>query len=303
MNLSRSRIIRWVAVGIALAALLLLIAGLPRVELDPGVPFAQILQFLIEQLGLGEQRMPRGVGTTDGGLLLDIYRIIFFVALAAFPIAIILIIMDPDLRKRVLRSTIRVLIIMALLLMILRNELTQSDEVPMEPLEGIPGQNMGELGEAYAPDTFAPETVSPWIERGLSLALALLVAAVIVVIVIRARRNRLESETLLEDIAFQARTALESIERGSNLRNVVQRCYAEMIRVVREQRGLRRDRAVTAREFTDYLIDAQLPRQPVNRLTALFERARYSDAATTAEDEEEALQSLRAIILACEELA
>jgi hypothetical protein len=102
---------------------------------------------------------------------------------------------------------------------------------------------------------------------------------------------------------MQARAAIESLEKGSDLRDVVLQCYAEMIRVVREQRGLRRDRTVTAREFTDYLVAAKLPEQHVNRLTSLFEKVRYGSKPAAQGDELEAIASLRAIVRACEEAA
>lgn len=301
MKAARSRTIRLVFLSIAAVAMLLLIVGLSRVELDPGVPFAQIWQFLVEQFRTERPLPPYGSGTPGGSVLLDIYRIIFFIALAALPFAVILVMIDPELRKRVLRSMLRILLIMALLMLVMRNQVEQED-VPFEPEGGQPAGEQGEL-EEFSPEDFSPERISPWIGRGLSLTLGLLAAAIVVIIIVRARRNRLESGSALEDIAFQARSALEDIEKGGDLRNIVLQCYAEMIRVVREQRGIRRDRTVTAREFTDYLITAKLPSGPVQALTGLFEKARYSSRTPTAEDEEEAVTSLRAIVRACEDLA
>jgi len=58
---------------------------------------------------------------------------------------------------------------------------------------------------------------------------------------------------------------------------------------------------VTAREFTDALVRARLPRRPVQTLTRLFETARYGSSATTPQDEQDAIASLRAIVRACED--
>lgn len=302
MKVSRSRTLRMTLLGIALLAMLLLIVGLPRVELDPGVPFAQIWQFLIEQFSTGRPVIPYAVGAPDGSLLLRIYRAIFLIALAVFPFAVILVMIDPELRKRVLRSMIRILLIMLLLMLVMRNQV-EPEEMSFEPEGGAQTPGGGLLGEAFSPEAFAPDRISPWVGRGLSLALGVLAAAILVIIILRARQNRLEAESALDGIALHARSALQDIEQGGDLRNVVLRCYEQMTRTVREQRGLRRERTVTAREFVDYLTNAKLPEEPVTRLTGLFEKARYSSRETTPDDEEEAIASLRAIVRACEELA
>ena len=296
----RARTLRVVLLSIAIMALFFLVVGLPRVDLDEGVPFQQIWQFLVEQFATERPLLPYATTPTGGGLLLDVYRTIFIIALIALPFAIILVLIDPELRKRVLRSMVRVLLIMVLLSLILRNQ-AEREGITLEGMEGGGAPPEGPAAEPFTTEDFAPERVSPWIGRGLSLILAVVGAAILVTIVVRVRQSRAASKTELDAIAQQAQSALQQIEAGTDLRNVVLRCYVEMSLVVREQRGIRRERSVTAREFTDYLIGASLPRDAVLRLTSLFEKARYSSRPTTGEDEAEAVASLRAIVEACKE--
>lgn len=297
---SRAGTFRLVLLSVAVVSLFLLVVGLPRVELDEGVPFQQIWQFLVEQFATERPLLPYATTPAGGGMLLDVYRTIFIIALVALPFAVILVLIDPDLRKRVLRSMVRVLLIMVLLSLILRNQ-AEREGVTLEGMEGGGAPPEGLAAEPFTTEDFAPERISPWVGRSLSLILAVAGAAILVTIIVRVRQSRAASRTELDAFAQQAETALQQIRAGTDLRDAVLRCYAEMSLVVREQRGIRRERSVTAREFTDYLIGASLPRDAVLRLTSLFEKARYSSKPTTGEDEAEAVASLSAIVEACRE--
>ncbi len=297
---TRSHIIRLVLLAIAVVAMLLLIGGLSGVELEPGLPFARIWQFLVDQFSTSGLTGPAPVPAGSSEALVDVFRTIFIIALICFPIAVILVLIDPDLRKRVLRTMLTTALLFIVLSLFLQRQANEL-ETEGEPFNiGQPGEGLGAV-EPLPFDEFSPERVPPWVAWGLSLALGLVVAVIVYRIVDHIRRNRAEAGLPLDQIAQQARSAIAEIEQGGDLRNTILRCYAEMSRTVREQRGLRRGATVTAREFTDNLIRADLPREPVQRLTRLFERARYGTGAPTREEEEEALASLQAIVDACQE--
>ncbi|MCJ7549175.1 MAG: DUF4129 domain-containing protein, partial [Anaerolineae bacterium] len=251
---------------------------------------------------------PRNMGATGsalpgGELIMIIYRTIFFIALVVFPFAVILVLIDPALRKRVIATTILVLILVFILSLMMRNQTELEDPVretevggPQAPIAGLPV-------EPLDVEDFQAGRISPWIGRGLSLALGLLAAFILIVIINQVRKNRAAAPSGLDDLAQHARTALTDLEGGRDVQNTILRCYAEMSRVVQDVRGLRRNRTVTAREFTDALVRIRLPRRPVETLTRLFEKARYGGGATTTQDEQEAISSLRAIVRACEDLS
>jgi hypothetical protein len=77
------------------------------------------------------------------------------------------------------------------------------------------------------------------------------------------------------------------------------RCYYEMSRVLRQQRGIRRDQAMTPREFAIFLEEAGLPVEAVGRLTRLFEQVRYGAKVPDRREEAQALASLEAVVAFC----
>jgi hypothetical protein len=298
MKLTRDQIVRLALLGSAVLAMLLLIAGISGVELEPGLPFSRIWAFLIGDFtGFGGAPVG-GEVTATGRALVDIVRAIFFVALVAFPFALILIMVDPVARKRMLRAILQIAVLLVLFNLFVQN---QALEIEGEERQGsgMPTEEGSAAVDPLTDEEFDPATIPAWLVWGASLGFGLLIAVMLIVVINQIRKSRPDEEVPLVEIARRAQSAIDEIERGGNLRATILRCYAEMSRVVREERGLRRDRAVTAREFTDYLIGANLPKEPVVRLTRLFEKARYSGSTPTSSDEEEALASLQAIVDAC----
>jgi hypothetical protein len=100
-------------------------------------------------------------------------------------------------------------------------------------------------------------------------------------------------------LAGPAEEAIAAIRVGADLKDTVMRCYFEMGRVLREQRGISRDQAMTPREFEQYLAQEGLPRKPVGQLTRLFEMVRYGAKAVGKREELQAIDCLTAIVNAC----
>jgi hypothetical protein len=303
MKTSRAVTVRFALLSIAVVAMLVLAMGLSQVDLAPGVPFDQIWQFLIDQFSLGGVMGPMYGSAAGGQALVDVLRTIFFVALMVLPIAIILVLIDPELRKRVLRSALRLLVLFALLGIVLKSQIEKADEA-LEPFgTGLLGREGIQAAEPLTDEEFSAEMVSPWVARGLSLGVGLILAAVVVGLVSRLRRDRSLVKDPWAEIGRQAQAAAIEIQQGGDLQHTILRCYAEMSRVVTEQRGVRRQAAVTAREFTNYLVRARLPEAPVVRLTELFEKARYGSGECSAQEESDAVLSLQAIADACQILS
>jgi hypothetical protein len=114
------------------------------------------------------------------------------------------------------------------------------------------------------------------------------------------RRSRRKEETPLFRIEREARSAIQSIEAGGDLREVIVRCYLQMIDALREYRAINRDQAMTPQEFQHLLENKGMPGEPVRNLTNLFERVRYGAHSPGEQEERVAIDSLSAIIRACE---
>lgn len=293
-------LLRTAIAAVVILAMVLLISSIPNLTLKKGVPFDQLWAFLVEELGLnGMMGGPPAGGPTGGGEgLVRFMRILFYILFICFPFAIIVVMLEPDLRKRVLRTILQLALLMLALALLVES---QAEELELTD-SGVGMQPQGEeaaLADPMTPEAFEAENVASWIPWAISLALGLLVALIAVAIVNVMRRSRAEETMPLDQLASRAEEAIADIESGGDLHDTILRCYAEMSRIVREERGIHRDRTVTAREFVDYLLRANLPSEPVDTLTQLFERARYSTREQSAEDQEKAIASLQAIAAAC----
>lgn len=116
----------------------------------------------------------------------------------------------------------------------------------------------------------------------------------------RYRAQRARPFASLDELSRQAQAAIEELRRGQQVDDVILRCYREMARTVSAQRGVQRGRGVTPREFERELQRRGMPPRAVERLTRLFEQVRYGNYAPRRRDQLEALDSLQAVVDACE---
>ena len=105
----------------------------------------------------------------------------------------------------------------------------------------------------------------------------------------------------IELVAEEARKTIDELGSGVDLKTGVIRCYHQMNRIVKKEKGLSRNKAMTVREFEHYLGQMGLSDAPIERLTRLFEKVRYGSKNLGPSEEREAVDCLTAIIQACEE--
>jgi Flp pilus assembly protein TadB len=132
-----------------------------------------------------------------------------------------------------------------------------------------------------------------------TVVVALVGAALIAAVARAIWRRRQRPSTSLDQLAEQAQDAIDAIEAGADLKDTVTRCYFEMVQVLREERGIQRQRAMTPREFEARLEEAGIPTAQVRRLTRLFEEVRYGDKSLGDEEERQAVISLTSIVRFC----
>jgi len=272
--------------GMATAALILLSTALTGLELLPGQPFSL-------------SREPSGeIGRSETMPGAEIFALLFRAMTAIFvsllPVAIIYFIVSPEFRKRMLRSFLPMLPLFLMFYLLMRSPpdfLRRAEEAqPLGPLaEGFPA--------APTPEFVA--TPPQWLVVVANLVLALLIAALVVGAVWLVWHLQRKRVSPLERLAQEAREAIEALQAGADLKNTVMRCYYEMSQVLREQRGIRRQRATTPREFERQLEQLGLPGEQVRQLTRLFEKVRYG-AKTVDEDEaRQAIACLTVIVEFC----
>ncbi len=101
-------------------------------------------------------------------------------------------------------------------------------------------------------------------------------------------------------LAVEAESAIQALSGGEDLGKVIIKCYLNMERIISQERGIDRDYSMTPREFEINLISKGIPREPIQQLTSLFEKARYGIQILTEQDELDALNCLSAIQKACQ---
>ena len=280
--------------AIALAALTILAIGLKDFTFRPTLQFQQKDEEQVQITSIKEivdqiVAVPFQTHLMMWGALLLVVILVGFL-------------LSPELRKRLLLMFLRFALIVLVLLYLLQN-----GKLPFLKNIQFASQASGNPNNTGlpAPPVFQPPQVSPLISYVLSLGVALLFMG-LVMIVNRwwTKQKQLQAgELSLDDIAGIARSSLDDISRGRDWENVIINCYARMSQVAVAKRGLHRHKSMTPGEFAFLLKNAGLPTDAIQRLTHLFESARYGGQRSTQKENDEAINCLTAILDYCGETA
>ncbi len=282
---------------IAILAVLLLIwlaAGMGNLSFAPGKPI---------NFGNGEVRTIQEALGDIAREFSDVpfgQQVLFLGAFVAV-MAISLIFMPSELRKRLLRMLFRMAITAFALLYFFNNFQLEGDaKIPEElisPLESIESMEENELAtEVYIP----PQVSSSW-KYAITLVLLLLVLALGWQLSRSWSTTKKSDDEPLKKIARIVQTSLNDLSDGTQWEDVIIRSYIQMGNVVRERRGIHRQQAMTPHEFAERLEKAGLPVHPVQQLTRLFERVRYGAYNPKQNEVDDAVTCLRAIAACFEE--
>lgn len=275
--------------GLSVAAVFLLAAGLTGLELiqpEPE-PFNFVFQFW--------RTPPNSIPADDN--LLTIIRIIYLIVLVILPFWLIYLILNPEARKRFFRDLLRYSVIMLMISFTLMAFANMVSEEPEE--EPATEFGIGEVPEMGAPSgEINPEPPESLIWTA-GIILAVILVALLSGIAWVIWRSRRRQDLTFDAIAAEVQTALHDLQSGGDLRNVVIRCYLDMMRALQEQRAVRRSGDMTPREFEEALQKLGFPAAPIHQLTHLFEQVRYGHKPVTRREELMAVDSLTAILEAC----
>jgi hypothetical protein len=229
-------------------------------------------------------------------------QIALIISLFLFGILVV-VLLPPEMRKRLLKQLVRMLLGILLLLYLLK--------IKPDILSNLfPSQNLGAgqgatpQVDAIPPPVFDPPQVSGWVSFVTAFLLFLLAA-----LVFRGlynwwmlRNQKTVVSLPLNEIAEAARTSLLNLSSTGSAQDKIIQCYADMSHVVDARRGLNREYAMTPAEFAVRLESAGLPPEPVKRLTRLFEAVRYGARLSGQGDVDEAIACLTSILKYCGEV-
>ncbi|MCS7061333.1 MAG: DUF4129 domain-containing protein [Anaerolineae bacterium] len=276
-----------VLVAIMLIALTTLAAGLSNLQLAPADRFPiELFTF---------PTPPPGQTLGGGEVFVTLARIALAVMLVLTPVYLIYALINPKRRRQLFINLLAISLIVLMLSNISRcaSQMQLSEEEGASA--GAPPLTEQPLEQLDLPafDPNAPD----WLVLAVSVLLALVLAGLITAIGFGIARRR--RTTTLEQVAQQAEQAVADLQAGGEFRDIIIRCYREMSRTVQEARGVRRAASMTPREFVTLLQTMGLPAEPVQQLTLAFEAVRYGHAHPTPEQEQAAIEYLRAIVNAC----
>jgi len=278
----------------ALLSLVLLAGELKNVTFRPGQavsrPESSIIQFTI---GRTIEQITEVPLWKQIALWLTVFLIVLLLSS----------LLSPELRKRLLLSFIRIASFAFIFLYIIR---TRPGLIERLLSFGQTGgnQDSAALGDNPAP-VFHPPQISSFLSYIITFGILLL--AVIGFIVFYRwwlrRKARLKSYQSLEEIALAARASLDDLASGRDWDDMIIQCYARMSGALGANRGLHRANAMTPAEFASRLVGAGCPREPVQRLTSLFEAARYGARHSGQKEIDEAKNCLTSILKFCGEVS
>lgn len=270
-------------ITIALAAFLLLAAGMGGLRFEPG----QDINLLA--LLLGDGRLPTAPPTPaiSGRMDFQPWMRVAFWLMLAFTLAYAIV--SPQARKRLFMTLIFVLLV--LFIADRYRDRLQEQPLEMPTVEGMEG--LLEAGPAPIPEPPPFVTDPPiWLTWAVEVAVAL-AFFILLWYLWKRLRPKPDPQSLLVD---EAANALAELEAGGDLRDVVLRCYIQMTAVLKENHRVERRHAMTPREFESQLAAAGLGDEHIHQLTRLFESVRYGTQSGTGKAAQEASDCLQAIV-------
>lgn len=278
----RTRIVLLFILGIGF--LILLASGLSEVEFLPGQLFF---------LPMEKRSLPLRELSLQTWNLVNLWKIFSLVLLwILFPLSILYFIVSPEARKLVIRRAATMALTAYAFFLLVR----QCSVVDPDDLLIGSGSATNLRAENALEGTISAQTESwfAWLANGLFVAS-------LIFIIWRVMRWWSQRRTTVTALGVEASQALDDLQTGADLEDTILRCYAQMSRVVSEQRNIQRKQAMTPREFEQELTRCGLPKEDVSELTRLFELSRYGDIKLGEQEKMQALTCLQAIVEVCQE--
>jgi hypothetical protein len=272
------------AIALALVALVALASGTPGLELAEGRPIGIALQF-------GDAG--GGSGMRGGGLLVTLIVGSVWLSLV---LVIVGAIVSPRFRGWLWRTLPPYALLLAALLLVLSlwqpepgGGAMPGDATPPAPAVAAP---------AAVPFPAPPELVRrppAWLSPLLTIVLGGVLAALVWRLSGRIERVAPAGDAITRRVAAQADAAAAALAAGADVRDAVIQCYQAMEQLVRSERGIVRDLALTPREFEQQLVMRGIDATAIAQLVRLFERVRYGAQASDAHLAQQARDCFAAI--------
>ena len=276
---------------LALVALTLLALSLDEVPFKEAQRYAQEEPAPLPPISIDE--------VVNLWISVPLWKQILLWSLIAVMVILLGLLLSPEMRKRLLRMLVRMVITFFGVWYLLKNyglELFGLQAFGGSPVEA------GQPTDAAPMPEFVPPQISPAFSYLISFAFALLWIVIVWGLYQGWKKYvALTATKPLGEIGRIARSSLHDLSSGRDSSDVIINCYLRMSDVVADKRKLHREIAMTPQEFAARLERAGLPGDAVRRLTRLFETVRYGDRKSAPKDVNEAVTCLNTILHYCGE--
>lgn len=287
---------RWIVLIFSIIAVFMLVwlaAGLSELRFLPAqplnfggediTPVRDILNFIKSDLS--------EIPTWQVGAVLVLFFVFF---------ALAIIIMPAEVRKRMLRTLFRAILIGFAVFYYFDNYELLESPLTLNFSTSI-GNSEAADGISISPEVYEPPSISPLLIYFISAIFALILIFAAWRMLRPWIQEKRELDLPLRGFGYIARTSLDDLSEGQQWEDVIIRAYMQMSEIARDRRGVSRQQAMTPNEFSAHLELAGLPPEPVQRLTRLFEKIRYGGRKANDDEVDEARGCLKAIAAACGE--
>jgi len=268
-----------ILLGLVMIFTAMIAAGLPQLDLQPGMPLLQV-----EKGSSVNKPSEEGPGAS----MVSKTSIELFILLYAGLILYLILRLNRDVGKRNLGHFI--LLIVSIITMV-----GSIVYLMLILLSGIPSSHAVELPmpNATAPVTSPLGPVPPLLLWLVGIGL-LVISSLLGVWIFGSSSNR---AIPIDLVGIEAEKAWQALKDGLALKDVIVKCYRQMSLAVEKKQGIKREESMTTREFERLLESAGIPHDPVHQLTQLFEAVRYGNWQPNPKDEQKAIHCLEAIML------
>jgi hypothetical protein len=265
--------------GLVMMITLIIAAGLPRLELKPGMPLPKLVNNQVVVAPVAEERIE--------AIPFNKFMVLFFILLMAGSTLYMMVRLLRgaswrDITSMILPMVFAGLIISGLLFLIMllpRSERSIQMELPIPAPEP----------QARSPLGPVPPLLFWLVGLGL-LGTCILIG----ISIVRSASGR---GTTMDIVGLEAEKAWQELKAGQGLKDVIIKCYRQMSLALQKDQGIEREEYMTTGEFENLLEAAGVPYDPIHQLTRLFDLVRYGNLQPNLLDEQNAIHCLEAIVL------
>jgi hypothetical protein len=274
-----------ILLGSAGLIMILVAAGLTRLELQPGLPLPNIQNGGALVIESDQHSLPLFISFKE--IFLLVLKFVVGCNLVYFIYRLIKGISWREVGKVMLNG----LLIMASIGGVIILALLMLPRGTFEPSLNIPILEL-------APVERSPLEPAP---RILFWVVGILLASLCVWVVIWIFKSLYRKQKPIDLVQLEAEKAYQELLSGRDLRDVIVKCYRQMSKALEYEREIERKSNMTTGEFERLLVDEGFPFEPVHQLTHLFEFVRYGHERPNRQQEQNAIDCLAAIVHHCRE--